>query len=64
MPLLRLMTGGPGWMAALDGGLLIVPSFDFAVLLGGVLCIVSAVRRSTHAVSETSVAEAEAEAAA
>ena len=64
LPLLRLMTGGPGWMTALDGGLLIVPSFDLAVLLGGALCTLSAIRKSTHAVGESSPADEEAEAAA
>jgi len=45
MPLLRWLCGGPGWIAAFDGGLVTVIAFDLALLVAGALCVMS-VRRA------------------
>jgi hypothetical protein len=42
LPLLRAAVGGPGWGAALATGQSAVPTMDFLVALGGVVCVVSA----------------------
>ncbi|MGQ0620494.1 MAG: PepSY-associated TM helix domain-containing protein [Panacagrimonas sp.] len=51
LPLVRLFTGGPGWMAALDGQLVTIPAFDLALGVAGLLCLLSAWRKTTHATS-------------
>lgn len=42
LPLLRATAGGPGWGAALATGQSAVPIMDFLVVLGGIVCVVSA----------------------
>lgn len=56
LPVVRLLTGGPGWVSALDGGLVTVPAFDLGLLLGGVLCLRSARRSGALACAEASTA--------
>jgi uncharacterized iron-regulated membrane protein len=43
LPVLRLAAGGPGWQAGLATGQSTVPGMDVLVVLGGVVCIVSAI---------------------
>jgi len=45
-PALRLITDGPGWISALSTHLATVPALDIALLLGGVLCLRAAWRRT------------------
>jgi uncharacterized iron-regulated membrane protein len=39
LPVLRLLSGGPGWGAALAAGQATVPTLDLLVALGGVVCL-------------------------
>lgn len=39
LPLVRVATGGPGWLAALDAGALDAITIDIALALGGLSCI-------------------------
>ncbi len=43
-PLLRLLTDGPGWAAAISGDLRTVLSMDIAFLIGGAFCARAAMR--------------------
>lgn len=45
LPALRMLADGPGWMAAITAHLPTVPAFDLALLIAGVLCVRSALRR-------------------
>jgi uncharacterized iron-regulated membrane protein len=44
LPLLRAAAGGPGWRAALASGQGAVSVMDFLVTLGGVVCVVCAIK--------------------
>ena len=50
LPLLRLLSGGPGWGTALQHGLHPVLSLDLALLIGGLLCILAARKPATRGV--------------
>ncbi|MDO9452272.1 MAG: PepSY-associated TM helix domain-containing protein [Stagnimonas sp.] len=43
-PLLRWISGGPGWITAFENGLATVIALDLAVLLAGALCLLAARR--------------------
>lgn len=45
LPMARLLTGGVGWGGAFAGGLHTVLALDIAFAVGGLLCLVSALRR-------------------
>ncbi|MGQ0696656.1 MAG: PepSY-associated TM helix domain-containing protein [Panacagrimonas sp.] len=64
LPALRLLTGGPGWIAALGGNLVTIPSLDLALMLGGVLCVLSARRKATKTTPALPASDDEAEVAA
>ena len=38
LPVVRIVTGGPGWIDALQGGVWIVVAMDLVVLAAGVVC--------------------------
>jgi uncharacterized iron-regulated membrane protein len=42
LPVLRIMTGGPGWSAALASGQLAIPALDILVSIGAVICLLPA----------------------
>lgn len=45
LPVLRHLSGGPGWELAMTGGLLDLLALDIALTLGGLLCLWAARRR-------------------
>lgn len=45
LPLLRLLTGGMGWAQAFSAGMDTLLAMDIAFAVGGVLCLLSALRR-------------------
>ena len=62
-PLLRWLSGGPGWLTAFEAGLATVIAFDLALLVAGALCIAASRRApassraaETQPASETSLA--------
>lgn len=50
-PPLRWISGGPGWITAFDAGLAAIIALDIALLLAGVLCVLSARRAKPAAAS-------------
>ncbi len=45
LPVIRLLTGGPGWLGAMQAGLTTVPAFDLVLVSGGLLCAWNAQRK-------------------
>lgn len=53
LPVFRLMTGGPGWPAALQGSHMVVPAMDVLIVVGGLVCLYgSATALRRHASAE------------
>jgi uncharacterized iron-regulated membrane protein len=63
LPVTRWLSGGPGWLAALDGGLVTIPAVDLALVIGGALCLRSVWRGATYAPATPAAAADEAETA-
>ena len=42
LPVIRMASGGPGWMAAFNASQHVIPALDALVVIGGTICIVCA----------------------
>lgn len=42
LPVIRITSGGPGWMAAFNAAQHVIPALDALVVIGGTICIVGA----------------------